>query len=111
MPITERLSKILPEKVKHRVEPYFEAIDIMGEIRDPRVMNSLGPSAVRGLLFRRGKQGVPTKVQANHQAHFDWTYPADNAEMRDLYRRAQQGPWDGEPSGDWSIDVDPRTPE
>ncbi|MFW6086243.1 MAG: ferritin-like domain-containing protein [Myxococcota bacterium] len=107
----ERLSQILPEKVRNRLDPYFEAVSLLAEMRDPKVMASLGPAGVRGLLFKRGKQGVPTKMPASHAAHFDWTYPADHPEMRELYRRAKQGQWDGETYLRWDTSVDPLDPE
>jgi hypothetical protein len=103
--------EILPGKVRDRVEPYFEAFEVIGEMRDPRVALSLGPSSVRGLLLRRGKQGHPTQVPATHSAHFDWSYPSDQPEMRELYRRAKANQWDGETYLDWSIHVDPEDPE
>ncbi|MFW6049632.1 MAG: ferritin-like domain-containing protein [Myxococcota bacterium] len=107
----DRLSRILPEKVRNRLDPYFEAVSLLAEMRDPKVMASLGPAGVRGLLLKRGKQGVPTKMPAHHAAHFDWTYPADHPEMRELYRRAKQGQWDGETYLPWDTEVDPLDPE
>ena len=53
-----------------------------------RVNIASSPSGVRGLLLHRGKQGVPTRIRATHEAHFDWTYPSDQPEMRVLYERA-----------------------
>ncbi len=108
---TERLAKILPSRVRERVDPYLEALELVGEMRDPRVLASLGPSAARGLIFKRGKQGVPTKIRAAHDTYFDWTYPSDHPEMADLYRRAKAGQWDGETYLPWHIDVDPENPE
>ena len=70
----ERLRRALPDRVVDRLDPYLEAADIVTEMRDPRVLRSLGPSATRGMLLKRGKQGVPTRIQASHHAHFDWTY-------------------------------------
>lgn len=109
--ITDKLLQILPVKVRARVEPYAEALELMSEIRDPKVAASLGPSSVRGLLLQRGKQGVPTKIPARHEAYFDWTYPSDQPEMLDLYRRAKQNQWDGDTWLDWSTNVDPENPE
>jgi len=88
----------------------FEAIDVMSEMRDPRVLAALGPSGVRGLLLKRGKQGVPTKVRSPHEVYFDWTYPHDNPEMEELYRRAKRGQWDGETYLPWETSVDPFDP-
>ncbi|MBX3249061.1 MAG: ferritin-like domain-containing protein [Myxococcales bacterium] len=109
--ITDKLLQILPEKVRTRIEPYAEALELMSEVRDPKVAASLGPSSVRGLLLQRGKQGVPTKIPARHEAYFDWTYPSDHAEMLELYRRAKQNQWDGDTWLDWSTHVDPENPE
>ena len=109
--VPERLVNLLPPRMRSQVDAYFEALNVFAEIRDPRVLRSLGPSGVRGLLLQRGKQGVPTKMQASHKAHFDWTYPSDNEEMRDLYNRAKRGQWDSDRALDWNIDVDPMNPE
>jgi hypothetical protein len=111
MKASERLAKILPAKVRERVDPYLEAVEIVGEMRDPRVLASIGPSAARGMILKRGKQGVPTKIPASHEAYFDWTYPADNPEMRELYRRAKEGQWDGETYLPWDTNVDPLDPD
>lgn len=108
---SQKLIKLFPQKLRSRVEPYLEAVEIMGEMRDPRVAASLGPSSVRGLVLQRGKQGRPTKIPATHSAHFDWSYPSDQPEMLELYQRAKQNQWDGETALDWSIDVDPFNPE
>ncbi len=106
-----RITNLLPRRLRQQVDAYFEAVSVLAQIRDPRVLRALGPSGLRGLILRRGKQGVPTKMQATHRAHFDWTYPCDNPEMRELYRRAKLGQWDGDSYLDWSIDVDPMNPE
>ncbi|MEM9066957.1 MAG: ferritin-like domain-containing protein [Myxococcota bacterium] len=108
---TQALLRMFPEKYRDRVEPYLEAAELMAEIRDPKVAASLGPSSVRGLLLQRGKQGVPSKMPAHHEAHFDWSYPSDQPEMLELYRRAKEQQWDGEKRLDWSTDVDPLNPE
>ncbi|HJL05913.1 MAG TPA: ferritin-like domain-containing protein [Polyangiaceae bacterium LLY-WYZ-15_(1-7)] len=108
---TDKLMDILPEKVRSRVEPYFEALEVMTAVKDPKVAASLGPASVRGLFLQRGKQGVPTKIPASHEAYFDWTYPSDQPEMLDLYRRAKAAQWDGEERLDWSTSVDPHDPE
>ena len=106
-----KLLNILPNNVRHRVEPYFDAAEVLTAVKDPRVMASLGPAGVRGLLLQRGKQGVPTLIQAHHEAFFDWTYPSDQPEMQDLYRRAKLGQWNGDTYLPWHTDVDPENPE
>jgi hypothetical protein len=107
----DQLTNLLPQRMRSTVDSYFEALDVFAHIRDPKVLRALGPSGVRGLLLKRGKQGTPTDIPAAHAAHFDWTYPADNAEMAELYRRAKLGQWDSDVALDWSTSVDPLNPE
>src|SRR5260370_15158197 len=104
------LARILPRRVRNAIDAHLEAIDVVREIRNPRVLMSLAPAAVRGLMLHRGKQGVPTHIRASHMAHFDWSYPADQPEMRRLYDKAKRGQWDSA-SLAWSTDVDPLNPE
>jgi hypothetical protein len=101
-----RLLTLLPKRVRNQVEAYIEAVEMLAEIDDPRVLAALGPAGLRGLILHRGKQGVPTLMPANHRAYFDWTYPSDQPEMADLYRRAKEGQWNGD-SLPWQISVDP----
>jgi hypothetical protein len=105
-----RLARALPSRLRDALDAHLEALSVFTEIRDPRVLSSLAPSGARGLLLHRGKQGVPTLIQATHSAHFDWTYPSDQPDMRSLYDRAKKGQWDGA-SLPWKIDVDPLNPE
>ena len=107
----EHLVNLLPQRMRNQVEAYFEAFEIFAEVRDPKVLRALGPSGIRGLLLHRGKQGVPTRIRASHDAHFDWSYPADQPGMRELYRRATRGQWNGETDLPWHISVDPLNPE
>ena len=113
MIVSQRLKEMMPIKLQRSLERYGEAFSVMaGMIRDdPKVAARLVPSGVRGLLLSRGKQGRPSSMPATHNAHFDWSYPADHPEMADLYRRAKQGQWDGDRDLDWSTDVDPLNPE
>ena len=103
---TSALTFLLPARMRSQIDAYFEALDVLMHVRDPRVLSALGPSGVRGLLLHRGKQGVPTHMPATHSAHFDWTYPSDQPEMADLYRRAKEGQWNGD-SLPWKTNVDP----
>lgn len=106
----DTLTSKLSPRVKSQLDEYSEAIEVFSHIRDPKVLRALGPSGIRGLVLKRGKQGVPTRIQATHKAHFDWSYPHDNREMADLYRRAKQGQWDGDDLS-WATSVDPLNPE
>jgi hypothetical protein len=110
MKVFEQLIGRLPARVQSQLDIWREAAEVFAQIRDPKVLLSLGPSGVRGLLLKRGKQGVPTRVPAHHHAHFDWTYPHDHPEMEDLYVRAKRGQWDGDDLP-WGVDVDPMNPE
>jgi len=106
----DRILGLFSPRTRNVLESYFEAIEVFQEVHDPKVLLSLGPSGVRGLILQRGKQGKPTKVQSHHQAFFNWDYPSDHAEMVDLYRRAKQGQWDGD-SLAWKTSVDPLSTE
>lgn len=106
----DRLAGILPVPVRNALDAQIETIDVLREIHDPRVFASLAPSGVRGLVLHRGKQGVPTRMRASHDAYFDWTYPNDQPEMKVLYERAKKGQWDSS-SLPWDTNVDPQNPE
>jgi len=107
---TSRFTGFLPAKVRSQIDAYAEALDVFLQVRDPRVLSALGPSGVRGLILHRGKQGVPTKVPATHRAYFDWSYPSDQPEMADLYKRAKEGQWNGDDLP-WGTSVDPLNTE
>ncbi len=107
----QMLTRFLPARLRERLDPYLEVLGLLSEIRDPRVLASLGPPGVRGFLFKRGKQGVPTRMPSGHEAHFDWSYPSDQPEMHDLFLRAKQGQWDSDTALPWHISVDPENPE
>lgn len=108
--LSEKVLDNLPLPVRRRVEPYVEAVQLLTETNNPKVIRAMAPSGVRGLILQRGKQGVPTKMPSHHEVHFDWTYPHDQPEMRDLYDRAKEGQWNGADLP-WNIDVDPENPE
>jgi rubrerythrin len=71
-------------------------------------LSLLGP-ALRGLVMHSGKQPA-SDMQANHQAHFDWTYQRDQEELRKLYEVAKVSQWNATTDLDWSIQVDPYDP-
>ncbi len=103
------LVNLLPVRMRSQVDALLEAVSVFTHVRDPKVLAALGPSGVRGLLLHRGKQGVPTRMPATHTAYFDWSYPNDQPEMAELYRRAKEGQWNGD-SLPWHTDVDPLDP-
>jgi hypothetical protein len=104
----DRVMGILPPKLKDQLEAYIDAASPLLEVHNPRVLSSIGPSAIRGSILKRGKQGVPTEIPARHRVWFDWTYPTDHPEMAELYRRAKRGQWNGEDLP-WDISVDPES--
>jgi len=105
-----KLTALLPLKMRNQMDAWFEALEVLMEVRDPKVLASLGPSGIRGLVLQRGKQGGPTRTPAHHSAYFDWTYPSDHPEMRDLYTRAKTGQWNSDTVLAWSTSVDPYDP-
>ena len=106
----DRLIGTLPHRVQGQLDAWREALEVLGAVKSPRVLASLGPAGVRGLLLQRGKQGRPTRVKASHAVHFDWSYPSDQPGMAELYRRAKAGQWDAD-SLPWETSVDPLDPE
>jgi hypothetical protein len=111
MSLSRTLLSRLPLAVRNQLDEYGEMLGLLREIHDPAVLRSLGPAGLRGLLLKRGKQGVPTRFRAHHAAHFDWHYPSDHPELRELYRRAKAAQWDGETYLAWDTPVDPHDPE
>ncbi|MBW2454129.1 MAG: ferritin-like domain-containing protein [Deltaproteobacteria bacterium] len=101
----------LPDKVSNALDSTLEMVELGRQARSGGVLRSLGPSALRGLLLKRGKQGVPTLFPASHDAFVEWSCPEDHAELKELYRRAKRGQWDGETYLPWQTDVDPLNPE
>jgi len=106
---TSRLLAALSPRVRDTVDRWLEIASLFREIKDPKVARSLGPAGVRGLILQRGKQGTPSRFPASHDAFFDWSYPADQPAMAELYARAKRGQWDGD-SLPWSTSVDPLDP-
>lgn len=107
----QRVMNILPLRVRNQLDTYWEMLSLLREVDNVRVLRALGPPGLRGLLLKRGKQGVPTRFPARHQAHLDWSYPADHPDMAELYTRAKQGQWDAATHLPWHIEVDPLSPE
>jgi hypothetical protein len=104
--LTDKVLDTLPQEVRRRVEPYVEAVALMTQTNNAKVLRSMAPSGIRGLILQRGKQGVPTTMPSHHRVYFDWTYPNDHPDMRALYVRAKEQQWNGDDLP-WDIDVDP----
>ena len=103
-----------PRSLRHtlgqRIDACAEAIDVVTTMRDPRVLASLLPSALRALLLRCTGDASQESLPARHKVVFDWAYPADFPAMEELYARAKQGQWDAA-SLAWNTSVDPLSPE
>ena len=110
MSLLDNMVAKLPPKLQSQLDSYAEAISILSHIRDPKVVKALAGPSMRGLILKRGKQGLPTQMQATHKAHFDWSYPHDQPEMAELYKRAKEGQWVSEDL-EWHTSVDPLNPE
>jgi len=108
--LSDKVLDNLPHEIRRRLEPYVEAVQLMTATNNPKVLRSMAMPGIRGLILQRGKQGVPTTMPSHHRVYFDWTYPNDQPEMRDLYQRAKEGQWNGDDLP-WHIDVDPENPE
>lgn len=106
----DRMLKGMPQHARAKVEETLDNINTVSQINNPKVLRSLGPSAVRGLVQKQGKSTDITGMVSSHPVNFDWTYRMDFPEMQELYRRAVGNQWDGDEHIDWSIDVDPMNP-
>ncbi len=97
------MSSVLERASAYSPSQMFQKVLRTGNIRV--ALNLLGP-AMRGLVMHGGKQ-PSSDMQANHKAHFDWTYQRDQPELRKLYEAAKVSQWNATTDLDWSIDVDP----
>ncbi|MBK7050324.1 MAG: ferritin-like domain-containing protein [Rhodoferax sp.] len=102
----DRIRPMLSPRVQNRVDEMLDVVDIMTEMKNPKVLRSMAPSAMRGLVLKSGKRNDVSEMQANHKAHFNWSYPHDHPEMHELYERAKLGQWNGS-SLPWHTSVDP----
>lgn len=105
------LAHILPRPVRRRVEDWVDNLNVLLAVQNPRVMARMAPSAVRGLFLKQGRRGEPVRMASDHRAFFDFSYPADQPQMRALYEKAKRLQWDGARDLDWSVSVDPLDPE
>lgn len=99
----------VPSKLRSQLDAYAETIRTISSVGNPRVLATIAPSAVRGTILKRGKQGIPTEIAARHRAFFDWSYPHDFPEMASLYERAKNGQWKSDDLP-WETSVDPYDP-
>ena len=76
-----------------------------------KVILSLLPPALRGLILQRGKGTSHTDIPSEYRAHFNWEYEHDHPVLKSLYSQAKRDQWNAETDLDWSIDVDCQNPE
>lgn len=101
----------MPMGMRNSVTNTLDNIGLMLSIKNPKVAMSMAPSAMRGMVMKKGKGSDAVKMHSGHAVHFDLNYGTDFPEMWELYRRAVANQWDGERDLDWSTDVDPMNPE
>lgn len=107
----DQLLQNVPLTARSRVENTLDNIGLMLSVKNPKVAMDIAPSAVRGLLMRKGKTEDHVDMHSGHAVHFDLKYQGDHPEMYDLYRRAVANQWDADTKVDWAIDVDPMNRE
>lgn len=105
------LTDRLPPRMRDRADRWLEIVDLLLEIRDPRVLRAMAPAGLNGLVLRAGDRGAPTSVRATHPVRFDWAYSRDQPELARLYERGKLAQWNGATDLAWSTSVDPLDPE
>src|SRR5260221_9859524 len=75
-----------------------------------RVLASLLGPAFRGLVQRRGREGV-TSLPVSYQASLDWRYQRTDPELARLYESAKSAQWNPSVDLQWETPVDPLDPE
>lgn len=101
----------MPTFARKRVEATLDNINVVLQMKNPRVFKSMAPSAIRGLFLKEGKRKETVKMHSDHPVTFDLKYKMDFPEMRKLYQRAVDMQWNADKDIDWSTDVDPLNPE
>lgn len=109
--ILDSMLQGMPLGAKARVEETLDNVSTVLQIRNPKVLKSMAPSAVRGLVLQQGKKKKKVSMKSNHPVSFDFEYKMDFPEMRRLYQRAVENQWNADKDLDWSMDVDPLNPE
>ncbi|MBI4819242.1 MAG: ferritin-like domain-containing protein [Deltaproteobacteria bacterium] len=77
--------------------------------RNPRVLRSLLSPAVRGFILRQGRSDV-VDMPLRFNAHFDFQYKRDRADLGKLYTAAKRDQWDADKLA-WNTHVDPDNAE
>ena len=107
---TNRFVNQLPRPVQRQLESWVDNLNTVLSVQNVRVMGRMAPSALRGLFLQVGRRGG-VKMQAQHQAYFDFDYPNDDPQMRKLYEKAKRLQWNGSVDLDWTLSVDPHNDE
>jgi hypothetical protein len=74
------------------------------------LLSLLGP-AYRGFVRQAARGRASSEVAVAHRARFDWTYERDRPDLSRLYTAAKRAQWDAERALDWTLAVDPGSPE
>lgn len=105
------VAKHLPVGVRHQLERFGEHLSLLTEMRNPRVLRRIGPSAVRGLILKQGVRDEPARIVSAHETIIDWQLRSDSPELQALYQKAKRLQWNGATDLDWSINVEPESNE
>ena len=111
MSTMDKLLEGMPMGMRNTVTNSVDNIGMMLSIKNPKVALSMAPSAVRGMVMKKGKTNDSVQMVSKHPVHFDLSYGSDYPEMWELYRRAVANQWDGDRDLAWDTDVDPLNPE
>ena len=104
-----RLLTHLPRSVRQRVDAVADVLALLGEVKQPSVLLALGPSTLRGLVARRGRNPGAVRMPTRHDACIELTYPHDEPDIGKLYARAKKEQWTSEDLA-WTTSVDPQDP-
>ena len=103
---------MLNEPVKNASRYVQNTVRNVGAVQDAlkggnyKVIISLLPPALRGLILQRGKGSTSTDIPSEYRAHFNWEYQHDKPALDKLYQAAKKNQWNGETDLDWSTEVD-----
>ena len=103
---------MLNEPVKNASRYVQNTVRNVGAVQDAlkggnyKVIISLLPPALRGLILQRGKGSTSTDIPSEYRAHFNWEYQHDKPVLDKLYQAAKKNQWNGETDLDWSTEVD-----
>lgn len=88
-----KLTDYFPIKILNKIDPYVELAEVSLKTKNPKVLFTLAPSAIKGMFFKREDHSI---VKNTYDTYFDWKYNHDNPAMLKLYQKAKALQWDNE---------------